>query len=126
MIKLPLIEHNYSFGEVPNIEAEAKAFIRSLKRCKLQGRSFTTLRLIVDDSTILDILKDVHISGGIEIYSEHDFETNIEDGFGKDEKQGNAIECSESSDGDSKDNNSDGDLDSDCYSAPSVKNMSDE
>ncbi|KAM7493591.1 hypothetical protein LguiB_028200 [Lonicera macranthoides] len=50
------------------------------------------LMLIVDDSTILDIWKDVHISGGIEIYSEHDFETNIEGGFGDDEKQGNAVE----------------------------------
>ncbi|KAM7505479.1 hypothetical protein LguiB_004383 [Lonicera macranthoides] len=90
------------------------------------GRSFTTLRLIVDDSTILAMLKDVHISGGIEIYNEHDFETNIKGGFEDDEKQGNVVEGSESTDGNSEDNNSDGDSASDCYSAPSVENVSDE
>ncbi|KAM7526282.1 hypothetical protein LguiA_016184 [Lonicera macranthoides] len=41
-------------------------------------------------------------------------------------KQENAVDGSESSDGDLKDNNNDGDSDSNYYSAPSVENVSDE
>ena len=108
-----ILVHDYGYTNVTQIHYN------------LLGRSFTTLRLIVDDSTILDMLKDVHILGGIKIYGEHDFETSIEVGLGDVEKQGNVVE-GESTDGESEDTDSDGDSDSDCVSAPSVKNVSDE